>query len=251
MKDELNEVVSRSEFIVAHPDAVSALRRLGFTVEERPQLRPEQELARQAESRRLYAEKVLKKLPPRLNTAVVAIDELYHETRECVLFGHNGPAITLCGILVEYLLKHASFVVESGGYSDFDPIAWAKFENLDLAGAIARARRNKVITKPEVKKLSGFRSDVRNPYNHYNLQKIAKTANFVLKDLPRIDTSTGDVEYVNIIAADDPTFQGIAKREIDTAQVHTIFVFAHEVIQVVLERVHSKLGRHIEDSEQS
>jgi hypothetical protein len=62
-------------------------------------------------------------------------------------------------------------VNEAGGHH-YDQKQWDAFERLTLGAAINRARKAGLVTDVQVKHLTRFKDEVRNPYNHYNIKKI-------------------------------------------------------------------------------
>jgi hypothetical protein len=44
-----------------------------------------------------------------------SIQSLYNEIKEAIIFGLNGAAITLSGVLVEHALKYATYKIEGAG----------------------------------------------------------------------------------------------------------------------------------------
>jgi hypothetical protein len=58
---------------------------------------------------------------PALPEMPYAVASLYGEIITCIIFGVYGAAITLSGILIEFVLKHCTYLREAGGYSDEFP----------------------------------------------------------------------------------------------------------------------------------
>ncbi|MCX5855637.1 MAG: hypothetical protein NTZ24_13885 [Deltaproteobacteria bacterium] len=78
----------------------------------------------------------------------------------------------MSAILIEFVLKHTTFIKEAGGYQNADTRDWDQFENMELVHAINRAKRAGVLDAEMAKRLDSFRNTIRNPYSHYNIKKI-------------------------------------------------------------------------------
>src|SRR5207245_643222 len=120
-----------------------------------------------------------------------AVASLYQEIITCIIFGLDGAAITLSGILVEFVLKFCTYVREAGGYEHYDAEQWDNFEKITFAAVVQRAARAAVITPTEIAELNCFKDAIRNPYNHYNIRKI--TASAVAHKVKIVKLDTGQV----------------------------------------------------------
>lgn len=119
-----------------------------------------------------------------------AIKSIYDEIIDCIVFGVNGAAITLSGILVEYVLKYASYKTELGA-SPYNEEKWAEIVGITFNASISRATKNRLLTKEIKNELRRFKDTVRNPYSHYNLSKI--TENLTVP-MTLINRKTGESE---------------------------------------------------------
>jgi hypothetical protein len=161
-----------------------------------------------------------------------AVLSLYQEIATCIIFGLYGAAITLSGILVEFVLKLCTYIREVGGYEHYDPEQWDAFEKMTFAPAVQRAAQAGLIDTAQLATLNAFKDTVRNPYNHYNIRKI--TASAVWEKVRVVNTETGGVEEKTIAAKDNPVIQAQVKPFIDQSQVFEIFKFADQVTRVLL-----------------
>jgi hypothetical protein len=163
------------------------------------------------------------------------VASLYGEIITCIIFGVYGAAITLSGILVEFVLKHCTYLREAGGYAHYDPKPWGEFEQMTFGPAIKRAAKAGLVNPTQIADLNRFKNVVRNPYNHYNIGKI--TASVVWERVQVVKLYTGAVEEKTIAAKDDPISQAHAKPFVDQAQVLRIFGFADAVTRALLALV--------------
>jgi hypothetical protein len=99
------------------------------------------------------------------------------------------PAITFCGILIQYALKHTKYAKEYPDVPNFDSPAWEAFEEITLVPAIVRARKAGLIDEKREKSLRSFAKDLRNKYSHFNIQGITKDA--VFEQVRQGDIETG------------------------------------------------------------
>jgi len=227
----MKELAKSSGRIIVNPETLDQLKRLGlpFGVIPAPTI---EELF---EERKKNAIEKVKQLPALPQGLPPAIQALYQEIRECIFFGLNGAAITMSSILIEFVVKHAAFVKEAGGYQEMDPQKWDQFENMELGPAINRAKRAGLLDSKMAKRLHSFRETIRNPYNHYNIKKI--TENVVAKKIKRLDTKTGEIEELDIAAKDNPMIQTQAKPFMDEYHVMAVFHFADEVVKHLLTKI--------------
>jgi hypothetical protein len=164
-----------------------------------------------------------------------AVASLYEEIVTCIIFGLYGAAITLSGVLVEFVLKLCTHVREAGGYEHYDPERWDQFEKIAFGAAIKRPAKAGLINRAQIADLNRFKDVVRNPYNHYNLRKI--TASVVWEKVRVVKLDTGNVEEKSIAAKDDPVIQAQAKPLVDQSQILRIFGFADGVTRALLALV--------------
>ena len=227
----MEELAKGSDKIIVNPETLEDLKSQGipFDIIPSPTIG---ELFDQRKEKAYLKAPQLPSLPQGLPPSIQA---LYQEIRECIFFGLNGAAITMASILIEYVIKHTTFIKESGGYKDADPQKWDEFENMELAPAINRAKRAGLLDSKMSKRLHSFRKTIRNPYNHYNIKKITK--NVVAKKVRRVDVSTGNVEEVDIEAENSPMIQTQAKPFMDEYHVLPVFHFADEIVKYLLPKI--------------
>ncbi len=237
IQTQIDELTKDADTIIAAPDTIEKWREQGLPFEEVPA----QTIDELFEDRKKAASEVVHNLPQLPDQKILspAIKSLYQEIRECIFFGLNGAAITLAGNLIEFVLKHATFVKESGGYPHYDPNKWDEFENINFYEAIERAKREGLISQKIVEHLHLFRDDIRNPYSHYNIRKI--TRDVVAGKVKILDLETGNHEERDIPADEDPKIQAVAKPLIDKRNVLHVFHFADEVVKYVLGRLEDSL----------
>lgn len=177
---------------------------------------------------------IAQKLPDPPAITLPAVLSLYYEIRKAIIFGLNGAAITLSGILVEYMLKIASYKIEMGGFALYDAEKWDEFENLDFSAAVGRAKKNGLISSAHSKQLNRFRENCRNPYNHYNIKKITSVYEGWVET---INLKTNQLETLYIKAVDDPVIQAQIKPLADAERVIGIFEFADALVKVLWEKI--------------
>src|SRR4051812_15327461 len=161
IQNSLEQLAKESNIITASPETIKKLQKQGLLPESSPAPTLEERFA----ARKAKAKDVAQSLPelPPAELIIPAIRSLYEEIIDCILFGLNGTAITLSGNLIEFTLKHAAFVKESGGYENYDPNKWDEFEQIEFGDAIGRAKRAGLLEKEMGKRLNDFRDDIRNP----------------------------------------------------------------------------------------
>ena len=222
------------DLMIVNKETLAALQAAGLKTVEPPQLSVEEYLDVLFSRRKQKAVELATMLPAPPVIEHPSIGSLYNEIRECILFGLFGPAITLCGVLVEYALKYAAITREAGS-GKYDAAKWDEFEKMTLAPAIERALAAGLITAQEEKDLKEFKEDIRNPYNHYNTKKI--TQNVIAKGVKKLDIRTGEVDIVDIAAKDDVVIMAQAKPFVDSKMVFIVFGFANEMVARLLERI--------------
>ncbi len=227
----MEELAKGSDRIIVNPGDLKKLKSHGipFDIIPSPTIG---ELFDQRKEKAHAIAPYLPSLPQRLPPVVQA---LYQEIRECIFFGLNGAAITMSSILIEYVIKHTTYVFEAGGYENTDPQKWDEFENMELAKAINRAERAGLIDSRMAKRLHSFRETIRNPYSHYNIKKITK--NVVAKNVKRGDINTGDVKEMDVDAKDSPMIQAQSKPFMDEHHVLPVFHFADEIVKYLLPKI--------------
>jgi hypothetical protein len=227
----MRELAGDSHTIIINPKTLEELRRSGVPFDTIPAPTIEQLFD---ERKRIALTKVgqLPALPQRLPPAVQA---LYQEIRQCIFFGLNGAAITMSAILIEFVLKHTTFIKEAGSYEKANSQDWDQLENIELGPAINRAKKAGVLDTKMAKRLHSFRETIRNPYNHFNIKKI--THDIVARRVKRVDTKTGAISEEDMAAKDHPMVQAQVKPWVDEQNVLLVFAFADEVVKYLLSQI--------------
>ena len=227
----MGELSKGSDRIIVNPGTLEGLKKQGIPFD----IVPSPTISELFEQRKEKAYILAPRLPSLPHGLPPIIQALYQEIRECIFFGLYGAAITMSSILIEYVIKHTTFIKESGGYKDADPQKWDEFEDMELATAINRAKRAGLLDSKMAKRLHSFRITIRNPYNHYNIKKI--TRNVVAKKVRRLDLNTGEIKEIDIEAQDSPTIQAQAKPVMDEHHVLPVFYFADEMVKYFLPKI--------------
>ena len=226
--DLLNRLLRGSQFLLAHPSALQYLKEGEPDKLQTIDPLPVQDaLDSLFELRRKQAAEIAEKIPG-CPSWELSIQALYDEIRQCALFGLHGAAITLSGVLVEFVVKYAVFCRETRSKVKFDSDAWDEFENITFGVIIDRARKVGLINDHQVGVLRDFKNKIRNPYAHYNIQKLTKGC--VWRKVKVKDICTGEVTEKDIDVSENPTMQAIAKQQLDTGSV--IKVLEHVVEMV-------------------
>lgn len=235
IKTLLNALVKDSGEIVSNPSVIERLKKQGVSVNESAQSSLDESLDLLFRERKKRAIEIAERLPSPPAISLAAIESLYNEIRECIIFGLNGAAITLSAILVEFMLKFASYNVEMGGSAVYDAEKWHEFEKLDFSKTISRARRNQLLTKKQRNLLHEFRERYRNPYNRFNIKDI--TALAIAEDITRVNLETLEVEQIDVAAKDAPMIQSHAKSLVDAQEVLSVFEFADNVVKLLFAKL--------------
>ncbi len=227
----MEELARGSDRIIVNPEDLEQLKRMGVPFE----VVPAPTIEELFEKRKQHAIQQIKQLPSLPSGLPPDIQALYQEIRECIFFGLNGAAITMSSILIEFVLKHVTFIKEAGGYQHAKPQQWDEFENMELSSAIDRAKRAGILDSKMAKRLHSFREKIRNPYSHYNIKKI--TEHVVAQKVKQLNMKTGETMEVDLAAKDNPMIQAQAKPFMDEHHVITAFRFADEVVRHLLVKI--------------
>lgn len=160
---------------------------------------------------------------------VLEIIELYDEIRLCIIFGQYGAAITLCGILVEFALKYATYLVERSGRTE-DESLLDELEKMDFGRAIKRAEQNGLLNDALKQELVMFKDLFRNPYAHYNLRKITQKETVKFKRERKGDDGKLVVEEGELPGSDPKVIHRV-KKNLDQANYLKVFRFADSVAE--------------------
>ena len=230
----LSKLAANADRIIGNPADIEQLMKQGVKFDQAPQRTREESIDLLFSTTKKHALARAKQLPefPQMPHAVAS---LYGEIINCIIFGLYGAAITLSGILVEFVLKHCTYVREAGGYAHYDPKHWDEFEQITFGRAIKRAAKAGLINPTQIADLNRFKNVVRNPYSNYNIRKI--TASVIWDKVQVVKLDTGDVEEKTIRAKDDPIMQAHAKPLVDQKDVLHLFGFADAVTRALLALV--------------
>ena len=227
----MEELAKGSDRIIVNPKTLEELKNQGIPFD----VIPSPTIDELFEQRRIKAKENAPWLPTLPEGLPPSIQALYQEIRECIFFGLNGAAITMSSILIEYAIKYATHIKESGGHSGAEPDKWDEFEKMELSPAINRAKSAGLLDSKFAKRLHSFRTTIRNPYNHFNIKKITK--NVVAQKVKRLNVKTGQVEEVDIEAENSPMIQTQAKPFMDEHHAIPVFHFADEVVKYLLQKI--------------
>ncbi|MHB8158687.1 MAG: hypothetical protein ACYDEQ_15100 [Desulfocucumaceae bacterium] len=242
-KQLLEEMVGNAgpdTIIMADPQLIEKLEKENSDIITRIPRKPIKEILIDTfDNRRVKALEIIDKIPSVLDNTRPSIQQLYDEIKECILFGVNGAAITLCGILVEYVLKYVTYHWDIQERSVvFDPEKWDHIvEKTQLGGAITNAHLLGIICADETKTLTTFKDEVRNPYSHYNIRKLVKDFSLLH---PRIDAIKETLENVETIASEDPAFFPYVKKYRDDMFLSHIFRDTYHNSKVLLTRLDTR-----------
>jgi hypothetical protein len=227
----MSELADDSDTIIVNPETLDELKHSGVPFDTVPPPTIDQLFDKRKQNAFLR----IGQLPALPQGLPPAVEALYQEIRECIFFGLNGAAITMSAILIEFVLKHTTFIKEAGGYQNADTRDWDQFENMDLDYAINRAKRAGVLDAEMAKRLHSFRKTIRNPYSHYNIKKI--TYGVIAQKVKQINTTTGTVTEVDLAAKDHPMIQAQVKPWVDEHKVMAVFAFSDEVVKYLLRQI--------------
>jgi len=227
----MDALAKGSDRIIVSPETLEKLKRLGIPFD----VIPAPTIEELFEKRKQNAIVKVKQLPALPHNLPPAIQALYQEIRECIFFGLNGAAITMSSILIEFVLKYTTFIIEAGGYQNADPQKWDEFESMEFSSTINRAKKAGLLDAKMAKRFHSFRERIRNPYNHYNIKKI--TENVVAKKAKQVNTETGEIKEIDIEAKNSPMIQTQAKPFMDEYHVMNVFHFADEAVKYLLRQL--------------
>lgn len=227
----LDRLIKDTTIIIASPSSINEMRGKGAKIHQEKKLTPKEKLDKLFQERRSNAEIQINLLPEFPDIGTPSVQTLYQEIQECILMGLNGAAITLSGILVEFALKVAIIRKESSVNNQIE--LWDFVETLDFGKSISKAKELRIIDENKANKLTRFKDDVRNPYNHYNLKKI--TRGFTAGKTKVVDIKTGKFEEKDLTAEENPQIWFVAKSFVDRKRVIEVFVFADSVVKDLLK----------------
>lgn len=243
VKKQIESALAHGMKIGGNPNIADKLAALGVDTSHGSRIIPWEDFIEKvfSESQKKSALERVKAIPEIPDLPLPVVVGIYREILRCITLGMNGAAITLSSILVEYMLKYASFTTEAGGFQKYDAIKWDKYEeNITFHTAIESAHRNGLLTKNRRDSLMNFKKLIRNPYLHYNIKKI--TAGMIKKNVPRINLETETQETVDLLADANPIIWADAKAFADEKEVIHVFTYANEFVKEMWRKL-SKLGR--------
>ncbi len=227
--DFLSNLVKGSTHIVSSPKTIKDLQAKGVKFDKPIVKTTKQVVDDLFEQRKEVALSNISKIPSAPKLAIPTINFLYDEIRECILFGLNGAAISLCAILVEFALKQA--IVRKKSKKLYDITEWDRIENIELGNTINEARQLNIIDDKTKEALLSFKNTIRNPYLHYNIKRITKDVG--AKGVKKVDINTRRVEEKDLLAKDNPVLWGLAKKFIDRERVLDVFTFADDIVKTL------------------
>lgn len=238
IEDLMNKLVNDSTQIIVNPDTFDRMVKQNLPISYAEPMPAEKYIENLFNTRKAEALEIIKRLPPRSNFLLPSVNALYDEIVECILFGLNGAAITLCSILVEFVLKQATYYYENKCKFTYNSKLWDEFEKITLDPAIDRARKANIINHDFATRLKAFKSDIRNPYNHYNTKKI--TEGVVAQNVKVVNIKTQEVKTQDLDAKDNPMIHAQAKRHVDKVSVVFVFAFSDNVVKHLLGQIEKK-----------
>ncbi len=235
LADLLSRLAEDADVIVGNPDDRVLLQSHGVSPQPPPSRTVEESVTLLLKRHEEGAVERARSLPPPPASAPPAVKSLYGEISTCIVLNLPGSAITLTGILIEFVLKYATYIREAGGFAAYDAAHWDEFERITFDPAIVRAEKAGLITPQQVADLRRFKDVVRNPYNHYNIRKI--TEHLIWDHVKVVDLKTGLVEDKTIAVKDDPVLQAQAKPIVDGQYALSHFTYADAVVKSLLAAI--------------
>lgn len=218
---KLDELAKKSDYIISNPETIKAIKGKGLPVNSVFETY-EQYLDKVFNEKRAKASEIVKNIPHLSDSiANATLQSLYDEFRETFVMGIFGASIILCVIMLELALKYKLF---DKRIQDDPNSLWEDIEKRDFTATINELKRKGVLSEAERKELESFNVDVRNPYIHYNVQKLLK--GMVLAELPAVNVNTGEVTvYKDVDVAQKPFLWFSGKKVLDKTQVINISHF--------------------------
>lgn len=227
----LSELAKGSTHIISSPDIIKELQKKGVPFSEQTPGSLEEVVENLFTQRKKGALINISKFPLPPDIAIPTIGFLYDEIRECMLFGLYGAAISLSSVLVEFSLKQA--IVRKKHGKTYNADEWDRIEGIELGPTIIEAKNADLLDNDMEKALISFKNTVRNPYLHYNLKKITK--NVGANKVKKINTTTVQIEELDLSVKDNPILWGFGKRFVDKERVFEVFTFADNVVKYLFE----------------
>lgn len=235
IKKLLDGLSAETNRIIATPEVIEKLKSKGLPIVEKEPLTLEETLDNLFSKREKVALENARKLPDTPINMEPAIQSLYTEIQECIIFSLNGAAITLMGILVEFVLKYVTYIKEVGGHAIYESSKWDEFENIAFDSAIKRAEKVGLLDKKIVRSLRRFKNETRNPYNHYNIKKITKDV--TCEKVKILNINTDEIDEKDIKAVDSPMIQAQAKPFVDRENVFRVFSYTNKIVKYLISQI--------------
>lgn len=211
LEEKMNELVKGADTIVASSKTIVDMQKNGLSIEN-TFTNYEDYIEKLLNEKKTIAKQLIHKLP-RLdeNVANSTIQALYKEVQECFVLGMSGACITLSSILLELALKYRLYHEKCKGDKSS---LWEQIEKLDFTRTVNQLRKMSIISLAEKKELDSFNASVRNPYVHYNIQKLVGEA--IFSQLKSIDIKTKKVTiHKNVKVGEKPFLWFFAKKFLD------------------------------------
>ncbi len=236
LKESISNAGPSSAFIVS-PSMRKSLEEKGL-VEECPKTTIKEHIDRIFSDRKSKAPNLFEFFQSVPNYHDFDIFTLVNEIQECMLFGTNGAAITLSGVLVEHVLKKGIYFVENeNSFLPFNEELDIRIEEgYTMHSAAERARKLGLIKEDLKNAIIEFKEVYRNPYMHYNLRKITKILKFT--DITVLNIKKKTTEKIIGDPLIHPHLRIHAKQILDGEGVKEAFRFAVNVTTIVMNKIH-------------
>jgi len=236
VKEQISKAIETRATIHGNRRAFQQIRELGIEVQDGSEIVSYEEFVDKifSDERKAKALERVRKLPELPDIPLPSVTGIYREILQAIILGTNGAAITLSSILVEYMLKFATYKIEMDGFQRYDGAKWDGFERTTFAQAIDRADKNGLLLEDRKQSLIEFKNKTRNPYLHYNIKKITEGVSI---DTTRLDLRTGESEVVTLLADSHPIIQPGAKKFVDERNVLEVFNYANDFVKEMWSKI--------------
>lgn len=237
VKKRIEDAVANGLTVHGNRRAYQKIRDWGIEIADGSRIVPWEEFVEKlfSDDQKEKALQRARQLPELPDIPLPSVIGMYREIIRGIILGTNGAAITLSSILVEYMLKFATYKVEMGGFQKHDSSKWDEFEKTTFHPAIERAEKNGLLSAERKQSLIDFKNKTRNPYLHYNIKKI--TEGVVLRNVTRLNINTGETDVLDLYTETDPTIQPGAKRFVDEDKVLAIFTYANDFVKEMWSKI--------------
>lgn len=230
LEEKIKELTQSGTFIVANPKTIQDLKEKGLPFKS-TFVSWEEYLDKLFEEKRGIAGEIIGNFPLlSSDLANASVKSLYEEIRECYALGLFGATITLSIIYLELGLKYA---VHRKRTENDRNSPWEYIEKMNFTGTVNSLKKLDLISQSEKTELDRFNLEVRNPYIHYNLQKLVQ--DIVISKLPTLNTGTSEVKIrENVRIADEPPLWFTGKKFLDKEGVDDVLHFCVHWVNNVL-----------------